>query len=641
MAYPEDKEHIINAKYFLASIVESSQDSIVTIDFNGIITTWNKAAEQLYGYPASQAIGNDLMTLVFPQDLGEVLTNIERVKRSQRVEIFEGVRIHSSGREMTLEVVMSPVKNDDGQVIGVSMIARDVTQRREAEAALQESEEKYHTLFDSIDEGYCTIEVLFDGANKPYNWRFLEVNPAFEKNNGLKNATGKTILELTPDIEPKWFDIYGRIAQTGEPQRFQEQSAALNRHFDLYAFRIGAAHENNVAVIFTDITARKRAEEALRESEERLRTLAENLPGGAAFIVDRDLRYLTAAGEAFISAGFSPEDFVGRTIYEALRPELAAEHEPKYRLALAGKSYEVEHEAHGRTFLTRGVPLRAKDGDVYAVLAVSYDITLRREAEKALLQAHAELEKRVEERTRDLRAEVVQRRALEEQRTQLIQRVVNVQEEERRRVARELHDNLGQHLTAIMLGVQALQAQSIELPSGERRSTFVGLNRLHEMINDLAGIAHRLAWELRPAALDNIGLEAALQQYVSQWASQSNVTQSIMADFVSHLGDNDTGLSGEAKTALYRVTQEALTNVLRHAKATRVSVVLERQKSFITVIVEDNGQGFSVEEVHTKNRLGVVGMRERLELIGGTLEVESQPGHGTTVYARVPLNFTE
>jgi PAS domain S-box-containing protein len=388
-ASSEEKETIINSKYFLASIVESSQDSIVTIDFDGIVTTWNKAAEDLYGYPASRAIGSDLMTLVFPENLGEVMGNIENVKHSQRVEVFDSVRLHRGGREIMLEVVMSPVKNDEGQVIGVSTIARDVTERRLAQDLLQ--------------------------------------------------------------------------------------------------------------------------------------------------------------------------------------------------------------------------------------------------------QAHDELETRVEQRTQELRDEVMQRRDLEAQRTQLMQRVVNIQEEERGRVSRELHDNLGQHLTAILLGIEALQAQSVELPSGERRSAISGLGRLYEMINDLTGIAHRLAWELRPAALDNIGLEAALQQYLSQWLSQNGVTQGVSADFISHLGDNDSGLTGEAKTALYRVTQEALTNVLRHAKASRVSVVLERKKDLVMVIVEDDGQGFDAEEAGKKNRLGVLGMRERLELVGGTLEVESEPGSGTTVYARVAL----
>lgn len=138
---------------------------------------------------------------------------------------------------------------------------------RESAAGLSESEEKYRTLFNSMDEGYCIIKLYFDADGVPYNWRYEEVNPAFEKNNGLVNATGKTILELTPAIEPKWFDIYGQVARTGEPLRFEEYSAAFQRWFNLYAFRIGDPAAQLVAVLFTDITLRKQTEEALRVSD--------------------------------------------------------------------------------------------------------------------------------------------------------------------------------------------------------------------------------------------------------------------------------------------------------------------------------------------------------------------------------------
>jgi signal transduction histidine kinase len=124
---------------------------------------------------------------------------------------------------------------------------------------------------------------------------------------------------------------------------------------------------------------------------------------------------------------------------------------------------------------------------------------------------------------------------------------------------------------------------------------------------------------------------------LKQWVEQNGPEKAPAVDFASRLKEKEIGVSSEAETALYRVTQEALTNVLRHAGASQVSVVLERHDGFVTVIIEDNGRGFNLEEAIRKNRLGVLGMRERMELVGGTLEVESEPGAGTTVYARVPL----
>lgn len=160
---------------------------------------------------------------------------------------------------------------------GVSVIAELYQHNRQKVATYQKeqavraerrsADARYRMLFDSIDEGFCTIEVLFDKYGKPNNWRFLEVNPAFDKQIGLKHAAGKTMLELVPAIEPPWFDIYGRVATTGKPIRVVEHSRALERWFDLYAFRVGDPEQHRLAVLFTDITERKLAEQALLRAE--------------------------------------------------------------------------------------------------------------------------------------------------------------------------------------------------------------------------------------------------------------------------------------------------------------------------------------------------------------------------------------
>src|ERR1700732_1179646 len=133
--------------------------------------------------------------------------------------------------------------------------------------ALRESEKKYRTLFDSIDQGFCTIEVLFDENDNPIDYRFLEVNPSFEKQTGIQNAQGRRMREIAPQHEEHWFEIYGRIALTGEPVRFENQAAQLHRWYDVYAFRVGKPGDRKVAILFKDITERKQAEEELRRSE--------------------------------------------------------------------------------------------------------------------------------------------------------------------------------------------------------------------------------------------------------------------------------------------------------------------------------------------------------------------------------------
>src|SRR4029079_14147833 len=143
---------------------------------------------------------------------------------------------------------------------------RDVTARMQAEESLRRSEERYRDLFNSIDEGFCIIEMFFDKNGKADDYRFVEVNPGFEKQTGLHDATGKRMRSLVPELEPEWFEIYGRVALTGEPVRFVKQAKGVDaRWFDVYAFRLGGSEDRKVGILFNNITGRKQTEDARNE----------------------------------------------------------------------------------------------------------------------------------------------------------------------------------------------------------------------------------------------------------------------------------------------------------------------------------------------------------------------------------------
>ena len=178
--------------------------------------------------------------------------------------------------ERFLDFVYQPIRDARGDVVGIFAQGQDVTlavrhaaQRDAVTLALQASEARYRSLFESIDDGFCIIEVLFDDTGKPNDYRFLATNQAFESHTGLHEAQGKRVLELVPDLDAGWFETYGRVATTGEAHRLEQAAPAMNRHFDVYATRVGEPSLRQVAVVFKDVTARKRIEEEREQLLER------------------------------------------------------------------------------------------------------------------------------------------------------------------------------------------------------------------------------------------------------------------------------------------------------------------------------------------------------------------------------------
>jgi PAS domain S-box-containing protein len=271
-------------------------------------------------------------------------------------------------------------------------------------------------------------------------------------------------------------------------------------------------------------------------------------------------------------------------------------------------------------------------GDVFdttgepRLIGACVDVTDLKEAEAALRDARDRLEERVAERTEDLGRAMDSLAAEMDRRRELGRQLGTAQEDERRRVARDLHDTVGQLMAGLSLGFKAIETGGHLPPPAAAR-----LAEAQRIMNDLARELHGLAVRLRPTSLDDIGLESALGQLVSEWSARVGVR----ADF--HASGVEPGrLPPEVETAVYRVVQEALTNVVKHAKATLVSVVVTRPDGFVSVAVEDDGVGFD-PDASPKGRLGLVGMRERVEVFGGTIDIESSPGSGTTVLVQIPI----
>jgi two-component system, chemotaxis family, CheB/CheR fusion protein len=259
-----------------ARLLDLSNDAIIIRDVDGRIRYWNHGAETLYGWSSAEALGK--LSHVLLQT--EYSTPLEEITRElHRINHWTGELVHVSrdGRRITVLARKSLDRDSHGNPSSILQNITDITERIQIEQALRKSEKRYRNLFDSIDEGFCVIEMLFDGDGKPVDYRYLEVNPAFARQTGIEGALGKRMRDIVPDHEEYWFDVYGSVARTGKPVRFVSKAKELNRWFDVYAFRIGAPEDHKVAVIFSNITERMAAESALRDAQVLLADRASQL----------------------------------------------------------------------------------------------------------------------------------------------------------------------------------------------------------------------------------------------------------------------------------------------------------------------------------------------------------------------------
>jgi signal transduction histidine kinase len=221
--------------------------------------------------------------------------------------------------------------------------------------------------------------------------------------------------------------------------------------------------------------------------------------------------------------------------------------------------------------------------------------------------------------------DITDRKAEDTARDELHRRLIAAQEDERRRIALEMHDQFGQQLSALVLKLSGLRQEI-----GRRTQFADELESLEGIARQLDRDLEHIVGRLRPTSLDDFGLVAALTHYVKRWSEHFHVPTQLQAT-----GMGSDRLTSELETALYRITQEALNNIAKHARAKHASILLDQRPDRVSVIVEDDGAGFDPGE--PSERFGVVGMRERAALLGGTLDIESRPGIGTTVVARIPL----
>lgn len=371
----------------------------------------------------------------------------------------------------------------------------------------------------------------------------------------------------------------------------------------------------------------------LRHSEERFKRLVDNLPGDSfAFSVSPDLRFTDISPSVETIAGYRPDEItesvlsyftdhpVNARVPDAILDALDGRWGPPIECEIAGRDGEP------RRLEVVTFPVTTSSGTVIGLDGIARDVTARVEAEASLRRSHDELESRVRERTLDLLEANAALHESEARLRRLAGRLHAVREEERRRLAREIHDALGQTLTGLKLDLAWLTDR---VPSGGGADERV--RAATALVEESLSTVRRLSTELRPPILDDLGLEAAVEWYVESFASRTGLEVAL------DLPAADLGFDDERDTAVFRVLQEALTNVARHAEARRLEVRLAVEEDDLLLRVCDDGVGIQPDQVGAPDSLGLVGMQERAAGLGGRLDVRN--GHvGACVDLRLPVS---
>ena len=592
-------------------LIEGVQDyAVVMLDADGRVISWNAGAERITGYSANEIIGQSCTRFYPPEEMAQSRLHraLQVAQTDGRFE-EEGWRVRKDGSRFLANVVLTALRDDHGGLRGFAQVTRDITERWHTVQEMQESEKRFRQLTENIRDVIWLTNAAGD--------QMIFISPAYQEIWGRSCES----LYLLPR---SWIEAVHRDDRERVLAALQERSKT-GRYDQEYQIarpdgsirwihdRAFPIHDENGAVyriagIAEDITERKQAQ----AEQARLAAILEATPDFVG-ILSREGRilYVNQAGRQMIGLAEDAsldETFLADSLPLRAKSIFVSEAVP---VALARGVWSGENALrarNGREVPVSQVLLAHKDpaGEVKFFSTIARDITERIRYEAQLTSSREQL--------RSLAA-----------------RLQSVREEEGVRIAREIHDELGQALTGFKIDLTWLEKRLAKLDDRLMRGLLKKkVDGMCDQVDETIHTVRRIAAELRPGVLDDLGLEAAIEWQAQEFQNRTGIECRVNTTL------EELALDRESGTAVFRIFQETLTNVARHANATRVKVVIEKQDGLVVLHVQDNGRGIAEHDLAAANSLGLLGIRERATLLGGAVSIHGEPGKGTTVTVCVP-----